>query len=508
MQNSMNKEHNENARFPRSSGILMPVFSLPSAYGIGSLGREAYEFIDFLEKAGQRYWQVLPLNPTGYCDSPYSSYSVFAGNPYFIDLEALIDEGLLAKSEVERVDFGSDARRIDYEKLYLSRLELLTLAMSRANLSEDEGYLHFLSQNADWLDDYALFSVIKARFSMKPWYEWVDEDAKFYHDAALQRYCELLADEIKLFKFTQYRFFLQWAKVKSYANSKGIGIIGDLPIYCALDSSDVWAHRELFQLDEDGRPTLVAGVPPDAFTQDGQLWGNPLYDWEKMRLDGYTWWGRRLEIAKSLFDVVRIDHFRALESYWAVPAGDSTARNGHWVKGPGQEFTDALKAAFPTMRFIAEDLGFLTEQVHALRKASGFPGMKVLEFAFDPSGESDYLPHNYEKNCACYTGTHDNAPLYQFVNEISKEERAFIAKYLGVNDASNEALAEAILRAGLASSADLFVAQIQDWLSLGEGSRINTPGTSEGNWQWRLLKGEANDALAQRIAELTRLYGR
>ncbi|MBR5948339.1 MAG: 4-alpha-glucanotransferase [Clostridia bacterium] len=491
----------------RSSGILLPVFSLPSAHGIGTLGRAAFEFIDFLAEAGQRYWQVLPLNPTGFGDSPYSSCSVFAGNPYFIDLDALADDGLLRKREIKAFDFGDDERRIDYEKLYNSRFKLLRLAFERAELENDADYSRFVSEN-EWLSDYALYMALKAHFDMKPWQAWNDAGAKLRRPSAFKKYEAKLQHEIEFNKYLQYLFYSQWEKVKAYANSRGIGIIGDLPIYCALDSADCWANRNQFQLDKDGNPALVAGVPPDAFTEDGQLWGNPLYDWERMKKGGYAWWMRRIANSEKLFDAVRIDHFRAIESYWAVPSADDTARNGHWVKGPGIGFINAIKESFPDLPFIAEDLGFLTDEVHTLRRESGWPGMKVLEFAFDPSGKSDYLPHKYDHNCVCYTGTHDNAPLALYLKEASEAEREFIAKYLGIKTKSVKKLAEAILRVGIASTADTFIAQIQDWLELAEGARINMPGTSEGNWQWRMKKGEASEKLAGRIRELTELYGR
>lgn len=500
--------NNDGLLLSRSSGILLPVFSLPSPHGIGTLGKAAFEFIDFLAAAGQRYWQVLPLNPTGFGDSPYSSCSVFAGNPYFIDLDTLAAEGLLKKRELKAFDFGKDPRRIDYEKLYNARFKLLRLAFERSELQNDPSYSRFVSENEAWLSDYALFMALKSHFDMKPWRAWDDAGARLRRPSVLEKYGSKLHAEIEFHKYLQYLFYSQWEKVKSYANLRGIGIIGDLPIYCALDSADCWANKAQFQLDKDGRPTLVAGVPPDAFTEDGQLWGNPLYDWERMKKSDYDWWMRRIENAEKLYDAVRIDHFRALESYWAVPASDDTARNGHWVKGPGICFIDAIKMRFPNLPFIAEDLGFLTEEVHALRRESGWPGMKVLEFAFDPSGKSDYLPHNYDKNCVCYTGTHDNAPLLLYLEQASEAELAFIAKYLGIKTKNAKQLAEAILRAGLTSTANLFIAQMQDWLNLSEGSRINMPGTSEGNWQWRMKRGEASEKLAARIRELTELYGR
>lgn len=491
----------------RQAGVIMPVFSLPSAHGIGTLGKAAFEFIDFLAAAGQKLWQVLPLNPTGFGDSPYASCSVFAGNPYFIDFDALIEVGLLKKSEVNAVDFGKDKNRIDYEKLYLGRGNLLKKAFKRAN-KEDDGFIEFTVKNAEWLDDYALFMALKTHFSMKPWQAWEDAGARLHRPSVLKKYGSKLQTEIEFHKYLQYLFYSQWEKVKTYANSRGIGIIGDMPIYCALDSVDCWANINKFQLDKDGRPKLVAGVPPDAFNEDGQLWGNPLYDWKRMKRDGYAWWMRRLEQAADMFDIIRIDHFRALEGYWAVPAEAGGAEYGHWENGPGLDFVLAIKKRFPGCGFIAEDLGYLTEDVHELRRASGFLGMKVLEFAFDPSGKSDYLPHKYDKDCVCYTGTHDNDPLGVHLGNISKEERAFIRSYLGTTASDTGALTATVLRAGLASTASVFVSQMQDWLKADASSRINTPGTSENNWQWRVNKSALSGRLASKMRALTELYDR
>lgn len=505
----MAAENNRNSRMnERKAGILMPIFSLPSRYGVGSFGAEAYGFVDFLASAGQKLWQVLPLNPTGFGDSPYSSCSVFASNPYFIDLDALIEAGLLKKREVAAVDFGSDKARVDYGKLYNGRFGLLRLAFEHAKPQTDGNYLDFAKKNAGWLDDYALYMALKNRFSMKPWNMFDDKAVVLRRPAAVKKYTELLKDDIEFYKYVQYLCDAQWKKLKRYANEKGILIVGDLPIYCAPDSADVFAERKLFRLDKFGGAEFVAGVPPDAFNEDGQLWGNPLYDWQRMKKDGFLWWMRRLERAGEMFDVVRIDHFRALEGYWAVPAGDDTARYGHWEKGPGIDFINAVKNRFPSLDFIVEDLGYLTEDVHALRRASGFPGMKILEFAFDPSGTSDYLPYKYEKNCVCYTGTHDNSPLGLQLETVSPEERAFIRRYTGAASDKNGALVAAILRAGLASGANTFISQMQDWLPKKEGQRVNTPGTSENNWQWRITKAELTDKLAQKIRNLTELYGR
>ena len=492
----------------RASGILMHISSLPSPYGIGTFGKEAYAFADFLSAAGQKYWQILPLGPTGYGDSPYQTASAFAGNPYFIDLDMLIADGLLLAEEVKSADWGDDAQRVDYGKLYRNRGALLRRAYERGWARDREAVDAFREDNVSWLESYALFMALKARFDMKPWTEWDDEKLRLRTDpAALSKAAEELSDEIDSCVYTQYLFFRQWNALREYIRGKGISIIGDVPIYVPLDSADVWAAREQFQLDAEGRPTEVAGVPPDYFTEDGQLWGNPLYDWEGMQKDSYAWWIERLRAAARLYDVVRIDHFRGLESYWAVPYGDPTARYGHWVPGPGKDFVSAVKNAFPTLHIIAEDLGVMTDEVIELREFSGFPGMKILQFAFDPSGESEYLPHRQPENCICYIGTHDNDTLAQWLENTSTESLDFAREYLGLN--RREGYAMGILRGGMGAPAELFIAQMQDWLGLGDGSRMNEPGLlGGGNWCWRMKKGAIKPALTKKIRRMTKLYGR
>ena len=490
----------------RSSGILMPIFSLPSPYGIGTMGKAAYDFVDFLKAAGQSWWQILPVGPTSYGDSPYQSFSTFAGNPYFIDLDALIKEKLLTKKEVEAVDWGENEEKVDYEKIYLSRFDILHKAKDRGFERDREKIKAFEEENKGWLFDYALFMALKRHFDMKSWIEWEDEDIRLRRPTALEKYTALLKEDIELYIYIQYLFFNQWEKLKAYAKENGIGIIGDLPIYVAMDSADVWANPSFFKLDEKNLPKEVAGVPPDYFTEDGQLWGNPLYDWDAMHKDGYGWWIRRVGGAKKLYDVLRIDHFRGFESYWAVPYGEKTAKNGRWVKGPGIYFVNIITGWFDDMQFIAEDLGCLTPEVHELLKESGLPGMKVLEFAFDPINPSDYLPHNYDRNCVCYAGTHDNTTLAAWRTEANRKEVKFAEKYLGLND--KEGFVQGILRGGMSSAADLFVTQMQDYLGLGTEARINTPGILGGNWQWRMKKGAATKALAKKIAYMTKIYGR
>lgn len=485
----------------RSSGILLPISSLPSPYGIGTLGKAAYEFIDFLKKAGQSYWQILPIGPCGYADSPYQSFSAFAGNPYFIDPDALMAEGLLTRGELNAVRWGTSAAETDYSVLYRERLPLLYKAFLRFRAGHADELAAYAQRERDWLPDYALFMAVKKHFGDGPWTAW-PEDIRLRRTDAVARYRAALADEIDFQSFLQYEFDGQWRALMAYAHEKGIKIIGDIPIYVPLDSADVWRSPENFLLKRTRRPRVVAGCPPDAFTRDGQYWGNPIYDWERMEKDGFPWWLRRIGAAAKRFDVVRFDHFRGLESYWSIPAENKTARRGHWEKGPGRAFIDAVRGAFPDMDFIAEDLGYLTPEVVELVKYSGFPGMKVLEFAFDPREPSEYLPYGYDENCVCYTGTHDNETLIQWCAGQSAEVTAYARDYLGIADGDD--LCDAIIRAGMNSRAGLFVAQLQDYLRLGAEARMNYPGhLLPENWRWRLTPGQADDALAEKIRALT-----
>ena len=479
----------------------MPLPSLPSPYGIGSIGRDAREFIDFLASSGQKYWQLLPLGPTGYGDSPYSSFSTFAGNPYLVDLETLVEEGLLSKNELDEIDWGSDEENIDYGKIYLNREKVLKKAFSRISAALCEE-IDLFAQSNSWLENYAVFMALKHKFNMICWTEWPDYKLAMHDADAVESAGEELNAEISFHKFVQFEFFKQWADLRSYAKSKGIAFIGDVPIYAALDSADVWSEPELFQLDEHHHPSRVAGCPPDAFTDDGQLWGNPLYDWQKMKKSGYDWWIRRMAGASKLYDIVRIDHFRGFDSYWSIPAGDTTARNGKWVRGPGMSLVKVLRSRFPEFGFIAEDLGYLTDRVKKLVDDSGFPGMKVLEFAFDAHGDSIYLPHRFGENCVCYIGTHDNDTVLGWVQTLSEEEKNFAAEYMNIKD--SEPWNWALIRTGMQSKANLFVAQMQDVLGLGSESRINTPGTLNGNWRWRMKRGELNDSLAEKLYEYTK----
>ncbi len=488
----------------RKSGILMHITSLPNAYGIGTVGKCAYDFIDFLSRAGQAYWQILPLSPTGYGDSPYQAFSTFAGNHYLIDLDLLIAEGLLEQAEVDSVCWGSDEGRVDYGAMYDNRLKLLHRAYER--FCPNAEFHRFVSENAEWLEDYGLFMALKEKFSGKDWQSWTLSLMMRLPDI-MESYRKALQDTIGFHNFLQFTFFRQWSALRSYAAEKGIRIIGDVPIYVPLDSADVWANPQLFQLDGGCRPTAVAGVPPDSFTADGQLWGNPLYDWEKMKATGYVWWIRRLKAAAKMYDVVRLDHFRGFESYWAVPAGDKTAVNGVWQKGPGLDFIRAIQTALPDLDFIAEDLGYVTSEVRRLQEDSGYPGMKVMQFAFDSREESDYLPHTYPVNSVCYSGTHDNYTLAQWFTETAAEDIAFAKAYLGLNE--EEGFVQGVIRGCMGSVSKLCIVQMQDYLELGGFARMNFPGTlSQNNWTWRAQKGFITEELTRRIYATTRRYGR
>ena len=462
--------------------------------------------MDFLTEAGQSWWQLLPVGPTSYGDSPYQSFSTYAGNPYFVDLDLLVRDGLLKKEEIEARDWGRDPSRVDYAAISRSRFQLLQIAVDRGWERDADKVKAFSEKNAGWLPDYALFMALKRHFDMRAWTQWEDEDIRLRRPAAVERYQRELSEDIRLFTYIQYLFFRQWEALRTYAHKKGIGMIGDLPIYVAMDSADVWAEPDSFQLDERNIPKEVAGVPPDYFSEDGQLWGNPLYNWDAMKADGYGWWIRRVDGASRLYDILRIDHFRGLESYWAVPYGEPTAKNGRWIKGPGMNLVGVLKGWFSSLQFIAEDLGYLTPEVRQFLQDSGFPGMKVLEFAFDSREPSDYLPHTYTPNCVCYVGTHDNAPVMAWKDEADPDDVALAVRYLGLNQ--EEGFHWGMIRGGQSSVADLFIAQMQDYLGLGADSRMNTPGLLGGNWQWRLMPEQLDAMLAKRMAEIAWIYGR
>lgn len=488
----------------RSSGVLLPLYAVPSPHGVGSMGESARRFIDFLSRSGQSWWQLLPLGLTDGAGSPYSSVSTFAGNPIYIDLDELRDEGLLTAAEAASADVGGQDEWFDSAAVTLSREKLLRIAFGRGQ-ERYSAQLADFSAHTGWLRGYALYMALKRRFDGKPWYEWPD-DIKFRRADAVSALELEMRDEIEYREFQQLLFFRQWERLRAYARKNGVGIIGDVPIYVAADSADVWMEPWFFKLDDGYMPTEVAGVPPDYFAKDGQLWGSPLYDWERMRGDGWGWWIRRIDGASKLYDVVRIDHFRAFASYWAVPYGEKTAKNGQWRQGPGLALVSTLQNWFRDTRFIAEDLGVLTPDVKELLQACGLPGMKVLEFAFSPDGSSDYLPHKYGRNCVCYAGTHDNNTVVGWLEDASADELDFAKKYLAIN--GEEGWCWGLLRGGMSSCADLYIAQMQDLLEKPGECRTNTPGTASGNWRWRMEPGECSPELSEKLLRYTKMYGR
>ena len=489
----------------RCSGILMPVFSLPSPYGIGTLGKAAYDFADFLHAAGQRCWQMLPLGPTSYGDSPYQSFSTYAGNPYFIDLDMLIEDGLLEKSEVQEQNWGTEPRYVDYGKIYESRFAVLQKAKDRGWERDHAEVAAFQAENSRWLPDYALYMACKRHFGMRSWTEWEDADIRLRKSPeVLERYRTLLREDVELFTYLQFLFFRQWNRLRDYLHGLDIQVIGDLPIYVAMDSADVWAEPECFQLDDQCVPTEVSGVPPDYFSADGQLWGNPLYAWDRMQADGFGWWIRRVDGASKLYDVIRIDHFRGFESYYSIPAGNKTAAGGRWEKGPDRAFIDAMHKALGEGGIIAEDLGYLTPEVKTMLAASGYPGMKIMQFAFDSREPGNYLPYTYPRNSVVYTGTHDNVTTEGWRQSASPEDVAYACRYLRCTP---EDLTEAMICACLSCVSDMAIIPLADWLHLDPEARINTPSTQGANWQWRLTQ-PLTPALSAHIAALTALYHR
>ena len=489
----------------RSSGILLPISSLPSRYGIGTFGKEAFDFVDFLKKSGQKYWQILPLGTTSYGDSPYQSFSAFAGNHDFIDLEELISDGLLEKEYVDSIDFGSNESYINYERLFNTRLDVLKTAYENGKERYFDELNSFIDENLGWIVDYALFMAIKKDHDLLSWTEW-KEDFKNRDYETLEKYKLDREDDLRFWYFTQFLFYKQWHALKSYANDMGIYFIGDIPIYIAEDSADSWSHPDLFIFNENRKPKVVAGCPPDAFSATGQLWGNPIYDWKKMEEHGFKWWIERMRASYELYDVIRIDHFRGFESYWEIPAEDDTAEFGKWVKGPGMSLFNAIRSELGELDIIAEDLGFMTDEVVQLVKDSGFPNMKVLQFAFDAREESDYLPHTYNSNCVVYTGTHDNDTVIGWSKVAQPEELAYAKEYLHIGE--NEDLAWGFIRGAFASVAYLAVVPMQDILTLDESSRINTPSTLGGNWEWRMKKEDYTEDLAEKLFNLTWIYRR
>lgn len=486
----------------RKSGILMHISSLPSPYGIGTMGKEAYNFIDFLEKAGQKLWQVLPIGRVSYGDSPYQAYSSYAGNPYFIDLDLLVEEGLLEREDLEAIPREIDPSRVDYGMLYETRYPLLKKAAGSLGEGLPADYYIFLEENRFWIEDYASFMALKEKMRQEGRDSWpVELRVKGKSAQAPEE------ENVRIYKIIQYMFYRQWFSLKEYANKKGIELVGDLPIYCACDSSDVWADGEVFMLDENYLPRLVAGCPPDGFSPDGQRWGNPLYDWDMLEKRGFDWWVARLKYALTVFDVVRIDHFRGFDSFFAIDPGEETAVNGRWLEGPKMKLFDAFKREIgESLPIIAEDLGFLTDSVKKLLSDTGYPGMKVLQFAFDEREAGDYLPHNYGINSVCYVGTHDNDTAEGWYEKVDKADREKAKRYFNLNE--EEGIAYGLIRGALASVSETAIICMQDYLGLGSGARMNTPSKMGGNWQWRAKKEDFSYCLAERIKNMTLLYGR
>lgn len=485
----------------RSSGVLLPVFSLPSKYGIGCFDKSAYDFVDFLHSCGQKYWQILPLGVTGFGNSPYQSFSSFAGNPYFISLDDLIECGLIDKDICNNTDFG-DGNYVDYDKLYHNRLNILNYAYKKWKPTDN--YYNFCSSNNFWLDDYALFAALKDEFNGKPWYEW-DKDIKTCECYAVEKYKQRLSDVIDFHKFVQYMFFKQWNNLKRYANDKGISIIGDIPIYASYDSCDCWINPKLFKLNKNLEPAFVAGCPPDGFSPLGQLWGNPVYNWQYHKDTNYLWWSMRVAFCMKMYDVVRIDHFRGFDEYYSIPYPATDAKGGKWQKGPGYQLFDTFKKLGIRDDFIAEDLGFVTDGVKSLIKKCGYPGMKIIQFAFDTRDDSsnDHLPYNYTKNSVVYTGTHDNYTLKGWLKSIDDKTKNYVEQYVSSDD-----LVTGLIKCAMSSVCDICIIPMQDYLELDDTARINVPSTSGNNWMWRLSSMEECCKVGQKIKNITKLYGR
>lgn len=470
----------------RGAGILMPISALPGPYGIGTLGINAYKFADFAAESGYRYWQVLPVGPTSYGDSPYQSFSAFAGNPYFIDLEYLMEEGLLERKEADACSFGSIEDDIDYAAIFEQRFDVLKLAYRRSSHKQTKEYQEFLKENAYWIEDYSFYMAVKFYFENRSWQTW-DEEIRYRKPEAVKKYQQLLADDIDFWKFCQFKFRQQWNKLKEYVNRLGMKFIGDIPLYVAMDSSDVWVHKELFELDEDCEPLHIAGVPPDAFSDDGQRWGNPLYRWDVMEESDFRWWRERMKSNASLYDVIRIDHFIGIVNYWSIAADCLTAIDGEWKKGPGEKLMKAVAESIGDAGIIAEDLGVLTQPVKDLIAKLGYPGMKIIEFGLDCSPDNEYLPHNYStSNTVAYIGTHDNETLVGFLKSCEEEQQGEIMEYFQAE--SLEELPERIIRSLFACVADVVIVQTQDLLKLDNKARTNLPSTVGQNWRWRATK--------------------
>ena len=490
----------------RGSGIIMHIASLPGKYGIGTFGKPAYDFANFLKKAGQKYWQILPLGQTGYGDSPYQSFSAFAGNPYFIDFDILREDGLLNEDDYATIKFSEDEEKIDYELMFTEKMRVLRIAYNNFN-KEQSDMEKFEEEEKDWLDNYAIYMALRYKTNFKSWYEW-DEGIKLREPEAIENCKVELEDEIGYWKFIQYEFFKQWNNLKTYVNNLGIKFIGDLPIYVSEDSVDVWSNPQVFLLDEKTlKPLKVSGCPPDAFSEDGQLWGNPLYNWESLEKQEYYWWVERIRNSMKLYDIIRIDHFRGFEAFWSITYGSETAKDGEWVKGPEMKLFNKIKEKLGDVEIIAEDLGFLTEDTIKFREDTGYPGMKVLEFAFDGNSNNAFLPHNYEKNFVAYTVTHDNDTVRGWIEVTgSKHEVKNAIDYLKLTN--EEGYNWGFIRGVWSSVAVTAIALMQDFLNLGNEARINFPSTIGQNWRWRAKDGVFTDELAEKIYQVTKIYGR
>ncbi len=491
----------------RYAGVLMSITSLPSNYGIGCFDQAAYDFVDWLEKAGQRYWQILPLGATshGGDDSPYQAYSAFAGNPYLISLDALIEEGVLTREECDAVDFGTNPAKVDFEKMFANRLDLLHKAYERSDISRNADYQAFIRDNHWWLNDYALFMALKKFFKEVPFRSW-PLDIRMHWGFALDYYNRTLYFDVEFQKYLQFKFDQQWTRLKKYANDRHIKIVGDIPIYVSPDGADVWAHPELFQLDDKNESSAIAGCPPDGFSADGQVWGNPLYRWDFHRATGYEWWVTRMWHSFKLYDVVRIDHFRGFDEYFSIPADKAHAKYGHWEQGPGMDLFNTIRYRLGDVQVIAEDLGLMTDGVRRLVRDSGYPNMKVLQFAVDPADiacSNDYWPHNYNANCVVYTGTHDNETVAGWYAGLDKAAKAQVRDYLCNYDTADDKLYKALINLTMATVAKDCIIPIQDHLGLDNTARMNQPGTVGFNWRWRLLPGQVTDALAEEVLAVT-----
>lgn len=488
----------------RKSGILLSISSLPSPYGIGTLGKSAYDFVDFLKNSGQYYWQILPINPTSFGNSPYQSFSAFAFNPYFIDLDFLVEDGLLTKDECLCFDWGDDKKRVDYSLIYENRPKILSKAADRFDCNNPD-YIRFCEENEYWLEDYSFFMALKNRYAMKE-LTMFPLKVRTRDTVTLDTLKKICEEKIRFHKITQFLFYSQWERLSAYAEKNGVHIIGDIPIYVSADSCDVWASPKQFCVDPNRNPYLVAGCPPDDFSPNGQLWGNPVYDWDYLKRDGYSWWIKRFRQASRLFHTVRVDHFRGFYSYYTIEAGAKDGKNGEWKNADGEDFMEKIKQAVPGIRIIAEDLGFMDEDIRKRIEKSGFPGMKILQFAFSSDGENEHLPHNFRKNTVVYTGTHDNNTTlgWQFVSP--KKDVEFAMDYLGVSFSTR--LTDAFVRSALSSVSDTAIIPMQDYLKQGGNSRMNTPGIMGDNWIYRIEEKDIDNNLINRIYRQTKLYSR